>query len=167
MRGRWRWVGLAFLLALDVWWRLHTVGPTIRARWGLDLWPATRGQAEPLDCDESAYAYIGRRIVRGDVLYRDLTENKPPGGYWLYALAVAIGGADEWTVRLMPIPYVLATLGLVWWLALRLRGPGAAFVAGLTYALASTDPFLFGNGANMEHMLNFFSTAALALVVAT
>ena len=167
MRGRWRWVGLAFLLVFDLWWRLHTVGPTIRTRWGVDLWPATRGAAEPLDCDESAYAYIGRRIARGDVLYRDLTENKPPGGYWLYALAVSVGGATEWTVRLLPIPFVLATLVLVWWLALRLHGPGAAFLAGLTFALASTDPFLFGNGANMEHFLNLFSTAALAVMVAT
>ena len=25
------------------------------------------------------------------MLYRDLTENKPPGGYWLYTLAVALG----------------------------------------------------------------------------
>jgi 4-amino-4-deoxy-L-arabinose transferase-like glycosyltransferase len=163
---RWRWVGLVFLLAFDVWWRLHTVGPTIRARWGVDLWPATRGEAEPLDCDESAYAYIGRHLVRGDVLYRDFTENKPPGGYWLYALAVAIGGANELTVRLMPIPFILATLALVLWLGLRLRGPGAAFLAGLTFAVASTDPYLFGNGANMEHAMNLFSTSALALMVA-
>ncbi|HMB03977.1 MAG TPA: glycosyltransferase family 39 protein, partial [Isosphaeraceae bacterium] len=130
---------------------------------------ARRGRAARLrlDCDESAYAYIGRRLVRGDVLYRDLTENKPPGGYWLYALAVAIGGANELTVRLMPIPFVLATLALVWWLGLRLHGPGAAFLAGLTSAVASTDPYLFGNGANLEHALNLFSTAALALMVAT
>jgi 4-amino-4-deoxy-L-arabinose transferase-like glycosyltransferase len=155
------------ILAFDVWWRLHTVGPTLRERGGLDLWPVTRGAAEPLDCDESAYAYIGRRLVRGDVLYRDLTENKPPGGYWLYALAVAIGGADELTIRLMPIPFVLATLGLVWWLGLRLGGPGAAVLAGLTFAIISTDPYLFGNGANLEHALNLFSTAALALMVGT
>ena len=118
---------------------------------------SARGEAEPLDCDESAYAYIGRRLVRGDVLYRDLTENKPPGGYWLYALAVALGGANEQTIRFMPLPFVLATLGLVWWLGLRLRGRGAAASPALTYAIVSTDPYLFGNGANMEHFLNLFS----------
>jgi hypothetical protein len=165
--SRLAWLALLAILVFDLWLRAHTFGPTIRARWGVDLWPATRGAAEPLDCDESAYAYIGRRIVRGDVLYRDLTENKPPGGYWLYALAVALGGASEETVRLMALPYVLATIGLVFWLGLRLGGPGAAIVAGLTYAVASTDPYLFGNGSNMEHFLNFFSTAALALMVAS
>ena len=29
-------------------------------------------------------------MLAGDVMYRDLTENKPPLGYWLYALAVAV-----------------------------------------------------------------------------
>ena len=43
--------------------------------------------------------------------------------------------------------FVLATIALVWWLALRLRGPGSAVVAALIYAVVSTDPFLFGHGA--------------------
>ncbi len=64
-------------------------------------------------------------------MYRDVSENKPPLGYWLYTLAVAIGGANELTIRLMPIPYVLATIALVWWLGLRLRGPGAGLPGGL------------------------------------
>ena len=41
-------------------------------------------------------------------MYRDLTENKPPLGYWLYALAVALGGYNELAIRLLPIPAVLA-----------------------------------------------------------
>ena len=61
--------------------------------------PAAVGASEPLDCDEAAYAYIGHRILRGDVMYRDLTENKPPLGYWLYTLAVALGGYSELAIR--------------------------------------------------------------------
>ena len=67
-------------------------------------------ESEPLDCDEAAYAYIGRRLVAGDVLYRDLTENKPPLGYGIYAAGVAVkvgrvsrpsvppGGFAQWSV---------------------------------------------------------------------
>ena len=99
------------------------------------------------------------------VMYRDVSENKPPLGYWLYTLAVAIGGANETTIRLMPIPYVLATIALVWWLGLRLRGPVAACVAAWLYSLLGTDPYLFGNGANMEHFLNLFAVASLAAMV--
>src|SRR3954447_12234428 len=166
MRGRsWAWVGLVGVLLFDVWWRGHAVGPTLRDRLGVSLYPVTGAEAEPLDCDEAIYAYIGKRIVGGAVMYRDLTENKPPLGYWLFALAVAAGGANEFTVRLMPIPLVLANTALVWWLGLRLRGPAAATLAALTYAVVSTDPFLYGNGNQMEHMINLAATASLALVV--
>lgn len=162
---RWAWAGLAMILLLDVWYRGHTIGPTVLARTGLQLWPVVSGGSEPLDCDEAVYAYIGKRIAGGSVMYRDLTENKPPGGYWLYAAAAAIGGANELTIRLMPIPMVLATISLVWWIGLRLRGPGAACVAAFLYAVLSTDPFLFGNGANMEHAINLFAIASLALMI--
>lgn len=154
--------GLLLILVFDVWLRAHTFGPSL----GMSLWPESGTATEPLDCDEAAYAYIGRRIVAGDVMYRDLTENKPPGGYWLYALTVAVGGPNELAIRLMAIPLVLATIGLVWWLALRLAGPAAAVLAAATYAVVSTDPYLFGNGSNLEHAINLGAVAALAALVA-
>jgi 4-amino-4-deoxy-L-arabinose transferase-like glycosyltransferase len=163
---RWlSWAGLAAVLVLDVWLRCHTIAPTVRDRFGVAPWPVVGSQSEPLDCDEAIYAYIGKRIVAGDVMYRDLTENKPPGGYWLFALAVAIGGPNETAIRLMPVPMVLVTIALVWWIAGRLAGPLAAFVSALIYALMSTDPFLYGNGANMEHAINMFGALSLALMV--
>jgi 4-amino-4-deoxy-L-arabinose transferase-like glycosyltransferase len=160
----WSIAGLVLVLLFDVAWRWHTIGPTPLDR-PFQGWLIRSGETEPLDCDEAAYAYIGRRILRGDVLYRDLTENKPPLGYWLYTLAVAIGGANELTIRLMPIPYILATIVLVWWTALKLSGPAGACLAALVFAVADTDPYVFGNGSNMEHFLNFFSVASLALMV--
>jgi 4-amino-4-deoxy-L-arabinose transferase-like glycosyltransferase len=161
----WAWLGLLAALVLDFWLRAHTFGPTLRDRLGLQLWPVSGVESEPLDCDESAYAYIGRRLVHGDVLYRDVTENKPPLGYWIYTLAVAVGGAQELTIRVMPIPMVLATIALLWWIALRLAGPTAACLAAGIYAVASTDPYLYGNGANLEHAMNLFSVASLVAMV--
>lgn len=161
----WSWIALVGLLVLTVWWRAHTFGPSVRERTGLTLWPQMSGETEPLDCDEAAYGYIGRRLLAGDVLYRDLTENKPPGGYWIYELAIALGGPTELTIRLLPIPLVLLTLGLVWWLGLVLAGPVAGCLAGLLFALLSTDPYLYGNGANLEHAFNLFSVGSLAALV--
>ncbi len=161
----WAVVALVLALAFDVWWRCHTIGPTVRDRLGFAPYPVVTGEAEPLDCDEAAYAYIGRGIAHGRVMYRDLSENKPPLGYWLYALAVKVGGADELTVRLMPIPYVLATVALVWWLGIRLGGPWAGSVAAFLFALLSTDPYLYGNGANLEHFLDLFAVGSLAAMV--
>jgi 4-amino-4-deoxy-L-arabinose transferase-like glycosyltransferase len=162
---RWSRLVLLVLLVFDVWYRAHTFGPTVRDSLGVNLWPSTIGAGEPLDCDEAAYAYIGHRISSGDVLYRDVTENKTPLGYWLYALTVVAGGYSELTIRVMPIPFVLLTITLVWWIAGKLGGRISAPLAAGLYILLSTDPYLFGNGANLEHFVNLFSVASLALVI--
>ncbi len=162
---RWPIGVLVLLLVLTVWYRAHTFAPDIAPALAAHLWPAATGASEPLDCDEAAYAYIGHRLLKGDVMYRDLTENKPPLGYWLYALGVALGGYNELAIRLLPIPAVLLTESIVWWIGLVLAGPLAACLAAFLFALLSTDPYLFGNGSNMEHFMNLFSTASLALVI--
>src|SRR5437660_1143755 len=105
-------LGLVLILAFGVAWRWHTIGPSPISK-PFEGRIVRSGETEPLDCDEAAYAYMGRRMLRGDALYRDLSENKPPLGYWLYELAVGLGGATERTIRLMAIPYVLATTALV------------------------------------------------------
>jgi 4-amino-4-deoxy-L-arabinose transferase-like glycosyltransferase len=162
---RWSPLLLVVLLACDVWYRAHTFGPQVRDALGFNLWPSTIGAGEPLDCDEAAYAYIGHRLTRGDVLYRDVTENKTPLGYWLYALAVLAGGYSELAIRIMPIPFVLLSITLVWWIAGRIGCQVSACLAAGLFVLLSTDPFLFGNGANLEHFVNLFSVASLALLI--
>ena len=162
---RWSVLVLVAILVFDVWYRAHTFAPTVVEATGLNLWPATVGPSEPLDCDEAIYAHMGRRLLAGDVLYRDLTENKPPLGYWLYATPIALFGYNELAIRLFPIPYVLGTIALVWWIGLKLSGPSAGCVAAALYAMLSTDPYLYGNGSNLEHQMNFFSVASLALIL--
>jgi 4-amino-4-deoxy-L-arabinose transferase-like glycosyltransferase len=163
---RWSKLILILLLLCDIWYRAHTFGPRAREALGFNLWPATVGETEPLDCDEAAYAYIGHRILKGDVLYRDLTENKPPFGYWLYMGAIAVGGYNELAIRIMPIPFILATMAMVWLIGLRFCGPGSACLSAAFFMILSTDPYLFGNGANLEHFINFFSVASLCMLVA-
>jgi 4-amino-4-deoxy-L-arabinose transferase-like glycosyltransferase len=161
----WAWLALLAILALDVWLRGHTFAPLVRERWGVEPWPVVGSEGEPLDCDEAAYGYMGRRMVGGAVLYRDLTENKPPVGYLFYAVAVALGGPREWAIRVLPIPLVLATIVLLWWISKELAGPLAAVAAAIAYAIASTDPRLYGNAAQIEHPLNLFAVASLAAMV--
>jgi hypothetical protein len=154
---------LVAILVVDLWYRAHTFGPTIAEATGIVLWPACSGASEPLDCDEAAYAYMGHRMIQGDVLYRDLTENKPPLGYWLYAMGAVAAGSNELAIRLLPIPAILSTIVLIWWIAGKLAGPLAAYLAAGLYVVLSTDPYLFGNGSNLEHFMNLFSVASLAL----
>lgn len=159
-----RW-SLVLLGLFCVWWRGHTFGPTIAERTGLVLWPVVRGETEPLDCDEAAYGYIGRRLAAGAVMYRDLSENKPPLGYWIFALAVALGGASEFTIRLLPLPFAVGTMLLVNRIGRSLAGPAAGLLAAFLAVLLGTDPYLYGNGAQLEQVINFFAVASLSLMI--
>lgn len=153
------------VLAL-VWWRAHTFAPDIVQGTGLPaIWPVVEGRSEPLDCDESAYAYMGRRQAEGAVLYRNLTEYKPPGGYWFYAIGVAIGGAHELTVRLMILPVLVANLLLIGWILKKTTNTIAALAGMFSFILLSTDPYVFGNGSNFEHLMNLGLTASIAALI--
>ncbi|WP_169976631.1 ArnT family glycosyltransferase [Tautonia rosea] len=161
----WAIAGLVLALIFAAWWRGHTFAPAMEDSLGLAPWPVVEGESEPLDCDEAAYAYMARRLFKGDRLYADLSENKPPLGYWIYSASAAIGGANELTIRLLPLPLVLVTVGLVWWIGLRLGGSIAAVMSAFLYVLLSTDPYVYGNGAQLEQAINCFAVAGLAAVL--
>lgn len=117
---------------------------------------------EPVDCDEAAYGYVAWRVLKGERLYVDVFENKPPLAYAPFAGAIALGGFGERAVRLLPLPFVLLTLIAVWRSARligRTRGIGA--LAAFVYAWAQSDPFVFGNGANLEIYMNACLASAL------
>ena len=77
---------------------------------------------------------------------------------WLWAAQRAGDAAD-------PDPAVLMTIGLVWWIGMEAGGFPRRVPGPLLYVLLSTDPYLFGNGSNMEHFMNLFSVASLAFVI--
>jgi 4-amino-4-deoxy-L-arabinose transferase-like glycosyltransferase len=116
---------------------------------------------EPIDCDEAAYGYVAHRVLHGDRLYVDVFENKPPLAYMPYAAAIALGGYSERSLRVLPVPFVLVTLWLVWRFTRRHAGAWAAAAAVGLYAVASSDPFTFANGANLEVYMNAFLTGSL------
>lgn len=161
----WTIACLAVILVFAVWWRGHTFAPSIESQFGVAPWPVVAGQTEPLDCDEALYAYMGQKMLEGERLYADLSENKPPLGYVIYKIAIALGGANELAIRIMPVPLILVTVTLVWWIGRRVGGLVAAVVASILLVLLSTDPYLYGNGAQLEQAINCFSVGALASTI--
>ena len=121
---------------------------------------------EPVDCDEATYGYVAWRVLNGARLYADVFENKPPLAYAPYAIAVAVGGYTETAIRLLPIPFVLVTLFAVWragaWLS---RSEAGALAAALSFTVIQSDPFVFGNGANLEIYMNACLAVAFWLAV--
>src|SRR5258706_2894781 len=57
----------------------------------------------PISGDTSIYAYYGREIVHGQILYRDLWDFKSPGTYYLFALLFRIFPDSVTTLRLSAI----------------------------------------------------------------
>ena len=40
---------------------------------------------QPMGPDEALYAYVGERILHGELAYRDAWDQKPPGIHYIYA----------------------------------------------------------------------------------
>jgi hypothetical protein len=120
----------------------------------------------PLERDEGEYAYIAQRWLRGDVPYRDAFDQKPPGAFAVYAACFVLFGESiesiHWGVQL----YTLLTLVGIGWIARRVGGPGAGWVAAVLAAFMTADASVLGNAANTETIMILPLTAGLAVCLA-
>jgi hypothetical protein len=106
---------------------------------GVVLRLPTFGQ-DLLSDDEAIYAATADAMRRGDLLYRDVVDHKPPLIYHVYRAGFALFGEYETHgAHLFVVLAVLATAGLLW--RIGARGPGEFFggaVAALLWLVFST-----------------------------
>ncbi len=95
----------------------------------------------PLERDESAYAYLGKRILEGQIPYRDVYEMKPPLLFYSYAALVAVFGYSQAGLHWAAL--ALSFWNSAWVMAIggRFLGRFYGFVAGLCYVLLTASPF--------------------------
>ena len=88
---------------------------------------------EIVDVDEASYAVAGAEMLRGKLLYRDVTDHHPPLAYAYYALARLLFGPGLLPVRLVThlLTIPLTALGLAAFFRYDRRG----VAAGLAYLL--------------------------------
>jgi Dolichyl-phosphate-mannose-protein mannosyltransferase len=84
--------------------------------------------------DQSTYLLIGRSLLEGKQLYRDLWDNKPPGIFCLYAGISKLFGAAVWGVALVDIVWLLVISYCIFRFTDRFLGPAAAAVAVAVHA---------------------------------
>jgi hypothetical protein len=74
--------------------------------------------------DESTYAYVGRTVFNGGVLYRSpgAWDNKPPLQYWIYGIVTHFLGYSEAAVHLVPFASAIAAVLAAGWGVARLSG---------------------------------------------
>jgi hypothetical protein len=104
----------------------------------------------PFERDEGEYAYIAWRLGHHELPYRDWIDQKPPGIFWVYRLALQLPLDPIRSVHCMGLLWSAASAGALFFLARRfMNGPWAAGAAAL-FAILSADPLVQGTAANTE-----------------
>ncbi|HEY8551345.1 MAG TPA: hypothetical protein VIL35_15415 [Vicinamibacterales bacterium] len=90
--------------------------------------------AQPAGADQALYAYVGQRILAGELPYRDAWDQKPPAVHYTYALLWLIW-PDERVVAVADLVVTVLTALLVWRLGRRIGPPGSGEAAALVFLL--------------------------------
>ncbi len=91
--------------------------------------------AAPISGDTGIYAYIGRAIAHGQVLYRDVWDFKAPGIYYLFGLLFRLLPDSVTTLRLLALLFIEAGIVGCWLLARRFFTPTTAVVLAIFVAV--------------------------------
>jgi hypothetical protein len=119
---------------------------------------------QPMGPDQGLYAYVGERILHGEIAYRDAWDQKPPGIHYVYAGLryvwpgdAAIPAAD--LIAAAVAAAVLCALGN------RLAGPAAGGIAGLLFLLLSDPSFARYGGVRVRAQCETFIALLTAIAV--
>ncbi len=104
----------------------------------------------PFERDEGEYAYIGWRMGFHELPYRDWVDQKPPGIFWIYRIALALPLEPVRAVHLIGALCAGASAAVLFVLARRFLETFWAAAAGVLLGVLSSDPTVQGNAANTE-----------------
>lgn len=123
---------------------------------------------QPMGADQGLYAYVGERILAGEIPYRDAWDQKPPAIHYTYALLRAAWEAPGAAAAADLVVAVLITAMLVP-LGGALAGAAAGRVAALLFLFLSDPGFHRLAGVSVRAQSETFIaaaiTAAMLLVV--
>jgi 4-amino-4-deoxy-L-arabinose transferase-like glycosyltransferase len=106
--------------------------------------------AEPLGIDQSLWASAVRGMARGQLLYHDVWEQRPPAIYWTYLAAFKVLGWKTSTVAWLDMFAAWGTTMLLFVLGRRLAGSLTGATAAALYAVLTHPAWLFGHGGFLE-----------------
>lgn len=106
--------------------------------------------AEPLGIDQSLWASAVRGMARGQLLYRDVWEQRPPGIYWIYLAGFQTLGWTASTVAWLDILASTLTTLLIYSLARALSNSTTGTVAAALYAVLTMPAWLYRYGGFLE-----------------
>ncbi len=118
----------------------------------------------PLGRDQSTYCVIAEGLLRGEHLYQDMWDNKPPGIFFVYALIVKLFGPVMWCVGVVDILWLLVMSYFIFRFAERyLSAAPAAFAVAFNANWHCRANYVFA--AQPETFLVLFVFASLFLLL--
>lgn len=123
---------------------------------------------QPAGADQALYAYVGQRILAGELPHRGAWDQKPPAVHVTYALMQAIW-ADGRVVAATDLVAAVATAGLLASAARHLTGMGhAGWLTAALYLLFANPSYSRLGGvrirAQCETFIGLFVAGAVALL---
>src|SRR5688572_15676099 len=91
---------------------------------------------QPMGADQGLYAYVGERILQGELPYVHAWDQKPPAIHYTYALMRLIWPADG-VVALADLAAAAAIAALLWLIGRQLASQGVGLGAALLFLLLS------------------------------
>jgi hypothetical protein len=116
---------------------------------------------QPMGPDQALYAYVGERILHGDLAYRDAWDQKPPGVHYVYAGLRALSKRDV-VVPAADVGAAVACAALLWVLGTRLAGPVAGALSAAIFLLLSDPSFARYGGMRVRAQCETFIAALVA-----
>lgn len=121
--------------------------------------------AQPMGPDQGLYAYVGDRILAGELAYRDAWDQKPPGIHYVYAVLRAISTRDV----VVPAADLAAAAGvatLLWFLGRRLDSAAAGGLSAVLFLLLSDPSIDRYGGVRVRAQAETFIALSIAAAVA-
>jgi hypothetical protein len=123
---------------------------------------------QPMGADQGLYAYVGERILHGDLAYRDAWDQKPPGIHYVYAALRAVSSHDAAVPAADLLAAALVAICL-WRIGTWLAGPAAGCASGVLYLALSDPSFARYGGVRVrgqcETFIALLVSAALVMIV--
>jgi 4-amino-4-deoxy-L-arabinose transferase-like glycosyltransferase len=105
---------------------------------------------EPLGIDQGLWASAARGMDRGDVLYRDVWDHKPPGIFLIYWAAFNVFGWNAATINALDILASAVTAVLLFDIGRRLDARFAGALTAALYCVLTVPAWLYRYGGILE-----------------
>jgi hypothetical protein len=117
----------------------------------------------PLIRDEGEYAHLGQDILRGQIPYRDVYNQKTPFTFLFFAAVQAVCGTSVPAIRIATSLYGLATTIVLYALARRLFGRAAAVATATAFAVMTFDQAGIAHQSSTEFFMLLWIGVGLLL----